>query len=441
MTDVNVHRCDREPRRTVRSPTCRTSTRIITPVAVRRIVQVAATPIDPFRSISATRSFSLDVRSGPGPRPVACRGDGRCRARVQPFVLPIFALRPPSSPAITGRALPGRSTGGTHVIVSKGDVGTNANMTYCGSGKPTLHWTADTRWTTSIRSTARSGGPRPDPKATKIGNVVPDPAYPVPQKGLTPPVGAVDTTGCAAIAAASVRESARLRAIPFRLRPEPPDMTKITCYQTGRIQRRDVTVNNGTLAHPGARALLLRWRIERPRQRDRWIHAGEPRGRPRLPRIPGSTEFKTDRRRIRCPTDRCPQCWYKVWQSRIGVEATAALDYSGASDRQTNGTTPQTLMTLIVPPDQSVSGRVSVSHRRARTSAENKNKSIDLSGGTGLYLAGVQYAPTDNITIAGNSSTRWVCRPGLGMDASSTPAVSIINQEGALNQPSRHDPT
>ena len=37
--------------------------------------------------------------------------------------------------------------------------------------------------------------------------------------------------------------------------------------------------------------------------------------------------------------------------------------------------------------------------------AENQNDAIDLSGGSALYLAGVQYGPSDNMKIAGNTSS------------------------------------
>jgi hypothetical protein len=110
-----------------------------------------------------------------------------------------------------------------------------------------------------------------------------------------------------------------------------------------------------------------------------------------------------------------------------GVEATAARDYSG-SLIQTN-TTPPKLMTLIVPPD-SRCPVVFPYPASCSNAVENTNISIDLSGGSGLYLAGVQYAPSDNVTIAGNTTTggyvgqvwAWTLRYTGG---------SVINQEGS----------
>jgi hypothetical protein len=41
---------------------------------------------------------------------------------------------------------------------------------------------------------------------------------------------------------------------------------------------------------------------------------------------------------------------------------------------------------------------------RCSNTEENQNKAIDLSGGSSVYLAGVQYAPSDAVTVAGNST-------------------------------------
>jgi len=65
--------------------------------------------------------------------------------------------------------------------------------------------------------------------------------------------------------------------------------------------------------------------------------------------------------------------------------------------------------------------------------AENQNKAIDLSGGSGLYLAGVQYMPTDNVTIAGNATTGGYIGQVWAWTLVYT-GGSIINQEGSQSQ-------
>ena len=86
-------------------------------------------------------------------------------------------------------------------------------------------------------------------------------------------------------------------------------------------------------------------------------------------------------------------------------------------------------MTLIVPPDT----RCPVAYpfpASCSNVVENQNKAIDLSGGSGLYLAGVQYAPSDNITVAGNTVTGEYVGQVWAWTAVYT-GGSEINQEGA----------
>ena len=315
--------------------------------------------------------------------------------------------------------------GGTHVFVSKGDVGTNANMTYSGSGSQ-LYMDSGYEMDFFDPFNAPLWGSPPDPKATKIGNVVPDPAYPVPQKGLTPPVGAVDTTGCTAIAAAVYANPNYAPSVPVAA--GAPDMTKITCYQRG-VYSGGVTVNNGTLAilEPGLYFFDGGLNVQGS------VIGGYTPASPGVALVfresTGSTEFK-NRTGGSLPQIVALNAGTK-YGNPGGVEATAALDYSGALI-QTN-TSPTTLITLIVPPDPQCPATYPFPPSCTNL-AENKNKSIDLSGGTGLYLAGVQYAPTDNITIAGNASTGGYVGQVWAWTIVYT-GGSIINQEGAPNQP------
>ena len=109
-----------------------------------------------------------------------------------------------------------------------------------------------------------------------------------------------------------------------------------------------------------------------------------------------------------------------------GQEATAAHDYSGGLV-QTN-TTPAKLITIIVPPD----ANCPVAYPMALTCTnheENQNTAIDLSGGSGVYLAGVQYAPSDNVSVAGNTMTGGYVGQVWAWTLQYT-GNSQINQEG-----------
>ncbi len=90
------------------------------------------------------------------------------------------------------------------------------------------------------------------------------------------------------------------------------------------------------------------------------------------------------------------------YRNPSGNEATAAKDYSN-NLVQTN-TSPALLLTVMVPPDLRCPVVYPFPSVTCKNTVENTNKSIDLSGGSGLYLAGVQYAPSDNVSVAGNTS-------------------------------------
>jgi len=60
------------------------------------------------------------------------------------------------------------------------------------------------------------------------------------------------------------------------------------------------------------------------------------------------------------------------------------------------------LMSLMVVPDPLCLPIVAVESTACK-STENDRKSLTLDGGGNIYLAGVQYAPTDNVKLAGNA--------------------------------------
>jgi hypothetical protein len=88
----------------------------------------------------------------------------------------------------------------------------------------------------------------------------------------------------------------------------------------------------------------------------------------------------------------------KIGNASTGHEATAGLDYSG-NPVDTGGSSPVPL-TLIVPKDPNCN----VVLPYPTSCDDNHNDTIDLAGGSALYLAGVQYAPSDNVTVAGGSA-------------------------------------
>src|SRR5439155_14645944 len=64
-------------------------------------------------------------------------------------------------------------------------------------------------------------------------------------------------------------------------------------------------------------------------------------------------------------------------------------------------TNPHVLISLMVERD--TSGHCFVADPEPPLCDETKNKSLDLSGNTNLFLAGVQYAPTDHASVSGGT--------------------------------------
>lgn len=337
----------------------------------------------------------------------------------------IFALRPPSAPAISGvRSI--AINGGTRVIVVNGDVGTNANMTYSGTNSILV---LDSGFRMDWYDPFNAPLWGTDPTGNKIVNLVPDPAYPIPSRTGAPVSGADTVANCTPIASAVYGNAQYVPSVPVTGTPAVPDMTKITCYKPG-IYGSELQINNGTLAilEPGlyffdggvdAQGSLIGG--YQPNSPGVALVFREGIGTQFKNRTSGGSSSLTQIVALNAGTR---------YLNSGGVEATAARDYSN-NPIQTN-TTPPKLMTVMVPadPDCPVVYPFPASCSNA---AENQNKAIDLSGGSGLYLAGVQYMPTDNVTIAGNATTGGYIGQVWAWTLVYT-GGSIINQEGSQSQ-------
>ena len=333
----------------------------------------------------------------------------------------IFALRPPLSPTLPNvRSI--RIDGNTDVFVVRGDVGTNANMTYGGSGSE-LH--LDSGYRMDYFDPANPPLWSPSPIAHKITALVPDPAYPVPTKGFTPPTGAADTVAnCTPIAAAIYANPNYAASVPVVA--GVPDMSDITCYLPG-VYSSELGVNNGELAilEPGlyffddgldAQGSVIGGFA--PGSEGVALVFPESSGTMFKNRTSGGSSSLTQIVALNAGTK---------YLNPAGQEASPARDYAGALI-QTN-TTPPKLMTVIVPPDGICRPELPLPGA-CDNAAENRNKAIDLSGGSGLYLAGVQYAPSDNITISGNTATGGYVGQVWAWTLTYT-GGSVINQEGS----------
>lgn len=85
-----------------------------------------------------------------------------------------------------------------------------------------------------------------------------------------------------------------------------------------------------------------------------------------------------------------------------GTEATAAVSATGQVMQA--DTDPPLLMSIMVTKAPGCSVPTSAPFIEPTTCDNNANQTLNMAGGGNLYLAGVQYAPTDNIAISGGSS-------------------------------------
>jgi Putative Flp pilus-assembly TadE/G-like len=330
----------------------------------------------------------------------------------------IVTLRPPSSAVISGvRDMKVGSN--VQVVVRTGDVGTNANMTYGGSS---ALLSLDSGYTMEYFDPNNPPLWGLNPPGTLMAGLILDPGYPVPST-VGAPVGSVDGAGCAAIA---LYVQSNPNYAPFvPMAGALPDMTKITCYRNG-VYSTGVKVNNGSLGifEPGL------YFFDGGLDAQGTVIGGYTPGSegvafvfPESPtmfnnltngKIPGIVALNAGTRYL----------------NPGGSEATAARDYSGGLV-QTNTSPKKLMMTVIVPPDSNcpVSFTTFVT---CTNNEENKNSSIKLTGNSGVYLAGVQYAPSDNVSVSGNTATGGYVGQVWAWTLTYT-GNSIINQEGDQN--------
>ena len=338
----------------------------------------------------------------------------------------IVMLRPPTNDG----AIPGvrdiEVAGGSTVEVGNGDVGTNANMVYSGTNSKLRLETGYSLYYFDPYNAPLWSSP-PNPPGVKVSALVLDPNYPIPSRSGGS-AGGLDMTGCADEAAFLFANIQYRPSVPVTAANEP-DMSKIQCYGPG-IYSSDPGVSNGNLAilKPGL------YFFDGGLQPQGSVIGGYRPGVSGVAlvfRPSAGTQFKA---RTGGGSSSLKQVVALNAGSKFldpgGQEATAARDYAGRPV-QTNTTSP-TLMTVIVPPDPACPVQFPMA-TTCTNNRENNNKAIDLSGGTRLYLAGVQYAPSDNMSIAGNSETGGYIGQVWGWTVVYT-GGSTINQQGSASQ-------
>ena len=322
----------------------------------------------------------------------------------------IVALRPPqpigSSSGFDVRDI--RIEGNTRVHVINGDVGTNANMEYGGypgsklildSGYKMFYFDPyhGPQWSTP-----------PDPPANKVGAMIADPGYVIPTSaGL--PAGSVDTNeaaGSACLAAAtSLATSASYSPYMPTTGPGVPDMSRVTCMNNGLYTEdpgkppgiSEFLNGDVTILYPGL------YYFEDGLTAQGTMIGGYTADQPGVALVvPQTKELNVNvGGGGSLPTAISLNAGSKL-NNPAGQEANAALDVSG--NPIVTNTDPPIKLTLMVTLDT----RCTVSTPYPLACGDGANDAIKIAGSSTLYLAGVQYMPSDNSSINSSAATGYI---------------------------------
>lgn len=318
-------------------------------------------------------------------------------------------------------------TGGSIVHVGEADVGTNTNMIYSGTNAlldldedfVVDHYDINQAW---------SG----DPPGNNITTLIPDPQYPIPTRipGTTPIFNTV-AAGQDSNANCYDPVTGQQQQVPAEYKRRDgtaiKDMpaSKVICLRPGVYNRPIVNSdhNAAILLEPGV------YFLDAGMDNSSTIVGGYVGGQPGIAlvfleaknqngNVPGQLTANS--------SDLLALNMGSQYKNAAGTRATAAQGPQGLV--QTSGPRP-VLMTLMVVPDPTCLPVISPPPNSCR---EGDNKTLNLPGGGELAVAGVQYAPTDNVFVRGNSTSTGT----LGQVISWTIEFnsSFLNLEAAITE-------
>jgi Flp pilus assembly protein TadG len=314
----------------------------------------------------------------------------------------MVTLRPPkprtSNPAVDTNEKNITLNGGSTVNVINGDIGTNTtayspNNAYINlsPGFKIFHYDAYELWT-------------PPPPGVQISTLIKDPGYLIPQRvpGTTPvyptPAAGLDTAAnCAAQQALvppgyTIRDGTPVRSLPA---------AKILCYKPGIYQ---AGTNNALTNSDHSTAVLLEpgvYFLDGGLSNSSTIIGGYDGGDPGVALV--FQECNNQCQMTANSSDLLALNFGDAPPFGTGSRATAADGPQGLV--QTGGTDP-TPMSLMVVRDLGcvVQQPYPAACNDGVTSGSNQNLTLKLPGGGALFVAGVQYAPSDNVKVAGNAA-------------------------------------
>ena len=291
-----------------------------------------------------------------------------------------------------------RVDGGTHIIVNRGDVGSNSNMEYAGTGSILQ---LDPGYDMYYYDPYHGPTWGASPIGQKLPASMEDPGYHIPTRTATTPSGIVthadvDAT-CRARAEVLWGDAHYKPLVPTDRTGAAIDYTMIDCYSKGIYPAASsgpgAGVDNGRLGilEPGVFFFDGRFTVNGSLVGG---YTAASEGVALVFLQTGEFKNRTGGSGINAVVLNAGS----RYGNSAGVEATPAK-FDGAAV-QTDGD-PHLILTLLVVPDTRCV--VGPTYPTGLGCDETDNLTLNLAGGTSLYLAGVQYAPSDNSTIAGGS--------------------------------------
>lgn len=343
----------------------------------------------------------------------------------------IVTLRPPKD--TRGGSTPNVDdifiTGGSKVVVGQADATTNTNLVCSGSGSEldldpgfrVYHFDAYEAWTSG------SGRCLNPPLGSQLTTPINDPGYAIPQRvpGTTPSYNTIDEAkdpDPANCLAEQAKVPAEYRGLASTYQINDPSRITAVCVRPGiylfKLDAKNPASDpTAYLLEPGVYFFDYGVRVQTSLIggydrgepgvalvfKEAFTSSGDPGqfittnntslvalnfGNAYCPGLAGTTCSPLP------PDPRCPpgdtdgRCW-----------ATAAIGPAGPV--QTTGDKPVLLTVMVVPDPGCTVGIV-----EPATCDGNHNKTVSLTGGGNIFLAGVQYAPSDNSVLKGNSGQK-----------------------------------
>lgn len=360
----------------------------------------------------------------------------------------IMTLRPPKKLGSTFDVKDITIDGGSIVTVNIGDVGTNANMNYSGTNSRLILNPDYAMYYFDPLSGPLWGV---DPAGEKLPRLIPDPGYRYPDMTGAPVYtdarssqADLPSTGSPPsrpVTRASTdpqckAEAQKVDVTRYTFMSATPD-TRIYCYNPGNYQpaatgpdRAQIVVASGDVAILKPGAYYLRSGLD---VSGRLIGGYEP-GKPGVAIMLDECNNKCIFSGNNAPTIAL-NAGSRFPPGTAGAPATPARDWTNqlVETSGPNSPTPPLIITLLVKKDPACTVPTAPPFIEPAACDADKNKSINIAGNGFLALEGVQYMPTDNVEISGNSGTTGQVGQIISWTLKYSGGIRI-NQAGPANE-------